>query len=148
MWTKFRGCSGDPLSWIRKYSANHLARGLKTEIQFENQKELELVCGLRKFLDEIWKNGVGIASVRASELNPLDITPRSIMGIDAFNYLMPFIPIEVPNYNKDELRNQISFFRDEKWLQTENVETQEQIEQLSFLSNRNPARLYDICCLL
>ena len=111
-------------------------------------EELELVCGFRKLLDKNWKNGVVIASVRASELKPLDITPRSILGIDAFNYLMPFIPIEVPNYNKGELRNQIAFFRDQKWLQTENIETQEQIEQLSFLSNRNPARLYDICCLL
>ncbi|XP_075247101.1 small ribosomal subunit protein mS29-like [Convolutriloba macropyga] len=110
--------------------------------------ELELACAFKKLLNPDWKNSIVVGSVRAPELYPEQVTPRAILGVDAFNRLMPFVPIEVPLYNKTEFLNQLAFFRDQKWLQTENIQMKEQIDQLAFLSNRHPTRLYEICSLL
>jgi len=111
-------------------------------------QDLELVCAFKKLFEIDWKNGVVVASVRASEKRPIRNTPRSVLGINAFNQLTPFIPIEVPIYNNEEFVNQLTYYKELKWIQPENIATKEQVEQLAFLSNRHPARLYEICCLL
>lgn len=66
---------------------------------------------------------------------------RYLLGKDGFNYLDPFVPVNIPEYDKKELYSCMEYYRERKWVQP----YPGQDEEVAFISAMNPFRLMKIC---
>ncbi len=55
-----------------------------------------------------------------------------------FNFMEPFLPIEVPTYSRKELLNHYEYYRDRNWIQNDEALTEEGLEEIIFLCGHNP----------
>lgn len=65
---------------------------------------------------------------------------RYLLGKHGFDYLDPFVPVNVPIYSQKELISCLDYFRERLWIPQE----PELNEELSFLSANNPYRLMNL----
>lgn len=95
-----------------------------------------------------WCNGVCILVVdeRAiSKTQRESYLPFYLLGREGFEYLDPFIPVEVKNYNDIEYQNCFDYFMNRKWIQINFPGIE---KELKFLSNANPLQLTQVCAPL
>ena len=111
-------------------------------------EQLEMLSAFKTLLQSDWRNAIILGSVRGSREYAAPVTPRSVLGLKGYNSLIPFIPVEVPIYNKTEFLNQLGHYVNARWVQHYKVETLEHIEQIEFLSARHPFRLHELCGFL
>uniref|UniRef100_A0A8C4RMT0 Small ribosomal subunit protein mS29 n=1 Tax=Erpetoichthys calabaricus TaxID=27687 RepID=A0A8C4RMT0_ERPCA len=67
---------------------------------------------------------------------------------DGFDFLDPFLPIQVTGYSEREFESCYQYYKDRHWIQHEKAHTEDGKKELIFLSNRNPAVLERICSFL
>ena len=73
------------------------------------------------------------------------LTPAALLKKEGFYYLEPFIPIEVPNYTNDELRNHFDYYKEKNWIQNEEAMTESGRDEITFMSGSNPAQFMRVC---
>lgn len=56
----------------------------------------------------------------------------------------PFVPVEVTDYDGKELRSQMDYYIERKWLQQPAAHTEEGLAELSFTSGNNPYTLMNL----
>ncbi|KFD70140.1 hypothetical protein M514_17742 [Trichuris suis] len=111
--------------------------------------DLTIVRAFKKLLKNDWTNGAVVVSVDAREHVRDDrnnsYSPLFLLGKQGFEWLDPFVPIEIPYYSDKEARSVLSYFDSKHWLQHESVHTSEGVSQLIHLSGLNPMVLQSIC---
>ncbi|XP_039623250.1 28S ribosomal protein S29, mitochondrial [Polypterus senegalus] len=116
-----------------------------------NPGELTLIHNLRKLMKNDWNNGAVVATVTqtGSLFTPkAAYLPHELLGKDGFDFLDPFLPIQVTGYSEREFESCYQYYKDRHWIQHEKAHTENGKKELIFLSNRNPAVLERICSFL
>ena len=118
------------------------------DYKYLHPDQLEMLSALKSLFHSDWKNAVILGSVRGAVTYAAPVTPRAILGLEGYNSLLPFIPVEVPIYNHTEFLNQLGYYVHVKWLPPYKVSTMEHIEQIDFLTCKHPFRLHELCAFL
>uniref|UniRef100_A0A5S6QDK4 Small ribosomal subunit protein mS29 n=1 Tax=Trichuris muris TaxID=70415 RepID=A0A5S6QDK4_TRIMR len=110
--------------------------------------ELTIVRAFKKLLKNDWINGAVIVTVDLREhAQNEDVShmPLFLLGKEGFEWLDPFVPVEIPYYSKKEAHSYLSYLASKHWLQHESVRTSEGFAQLIYLSGLNPLVLQSVC---
>ncbi|XP_013389936.1 28S ribosomal protein S29, mitochondrial [Lingula anatina] len=109
--------------------------------EFRPSSQIGLVQHFMKLLQNDWAGGAVLLTVdrnaskddkRESDL------PKYLLGKEGFAVLDPFIPFQTELYSEEEFHSCIEYFKERRWLQGEKGQTQRGIQQIRFLSGRNP----------
>jgi len=68
-----------------------------------------------------------------------------LLGKEGFEYLDPFIPVLVDDYNITEFDSMIEYYKDRKWIR--NITSSGQ-KELELITNKNPLNLMEQCKFL
>ncbi|KAG8232062.1 hypothetical protein J437_LFUL012013 [Ladona fulva] len=74
--------------------------------------------------------------------------PMYQLGRNGFEHLDPFVPVQIEEYNHQEINSCIEYYLDRRWLQSPKAKTDEGRKELAFLSGRNPFQLMKVCAPL
>lgn len=118
------------------------------DYKYMHPDQLEMLSALKSLFDPDWKSAIVVGSVRGAITYAAPVTPRAVLGLEGYNSLVPFIPVEVPIYNKTEFLNQLGYYVDVKWLPPYKVDTIEHVEQIEFLTGKHPFKLHELCAFL
>lgn len=124
---------------------NCIKKNVHTKI---HPSELTMIHHFKRMLTPNWCGGAAIGNL-IKQANNLDsresILPRYLLQQDGFEHLDPFVPIHVPEYSEKEARSVIEYFIDRNWLQHEKANTEQGIQELLFVSQRNGFDLQKTC---
>lgn len=114
-------------------------------------KELTLVHNFQKVLKNDWTGGAVVLTV--SQTGSLfhrksSYLPQELLGKEGFDFLDPFIPIQVSKYSEKEFESCFQYYVARKWIQHEKARTDRGKEELMFLSNFNPREMEKLCAFL
>ncbi|XP_067943569.1 small ribosomal subunit protein mS29-like [Watersipora subatra] len=103
---------------------------------------ISMVHNLVKLISSEWKNGFMLLTVDTNYEHAdhrQSHHPRYLLNEAGFDILNPFIPIEVSDYNEEEVHSALDYFIEHRWIQNESYRTSRQArEELIFLSGKNP----------
>ncbi|XP_059479152.1 small ribosomal subunit protein mS29 [Neocloeon triangulifer] len=95
-----------------------------------------------------WSNGAVIVSVDDNAFRREDhrntIYPKGLLGVEGFEHLDPFIPVETKIYSNKEFDSCIEYYLDRRWIINPHAASEAGRKELSFLSNNNPYQLMKI----
>ncbi|CAB3410952.1 unnamed protein product [Caenorhabditis bovis] len=114
--------------------------------------DLSLVIHFRRLLANDWTNGCAlmvadkkeVADAR-DELTVSRHTPLELFGEEGFDFIEPFLPIEVNNYTEKEIRELYEYYVKKNWLATKNARTEKGRMELMHLSAFNPYYFERLC---
>jgi len=120
-----------------------------TRIRREDRKfaptsDVSLHHVFRKAVLPTWSNGIVVLSVdpRArGKIEHASHLPYALLGKEGFEFVDPFVPIEVVPYSEKEARTIIDYYIDHNWLTHPNGRSDEAKLQLMHLSAFNPFAL-------
>jgi len=72
----------------------------------------------------------------------------SIIFLQAFEQLDPFIPVETKTYDDKEFNSCVDYYLDRRWIVNPYGGSEEGRKELAFLSNNNPYELMRVCAPL
>ncbi|XP_018420737.1 PREDICTED: LOW QUALITY PROTEIN: 28S ribosomal protein S29, mitochondrial [Nanorana parkeri] len=114
-------------------------------------EELTLVHNFRKMVKNDWTGGAVVLTVSqtGSLFNPKSAyLPHALLGKEGFDFLDPFIPIQVTKYSEKEFESCYQYYVERKWIQHEKARTEQGKTELMFLSSSNPREMEKICTFL
>ncbi|CAH1797028.1 unnamed protein product [Owenia fusiformis] len=109
--------------------------------EFADPDKITLIHNFKKLLQTDWSNGavVGTVDAKASvKEERASFMPRYLLKKEGFEWLDPFVPIHVDDYNDKEVNSCIDYYVDKLWIQNPKALTEEGRNQLIFLTNKNP----------
>ena len=116
--------------------------------EFIKTTDLTLMENIKKLLQPDMVNSICVSTVDYN-LNPKEDrrinTPHYLLGKEGFEFMDPFIPINVPDYSDKEAYSCVEYFINRRWILNPKGHTEWGKKQLLFLSNKNPKTLYNVC---
>ncbi|XP_072037918.1 small ribosomal subunit protein mS29-like [Amphiura filiformis] len=106
--------------------------------------ELTLNMHFKNFLRGNWTNGAMVMTVDSQNTRNQpnhDFKPLHLLQKEGFEFLDPFVPIFVDNYNEKEMESCIEFYRHKRWIENDTVVTEDGRKQLKFLTENSPGLL-------
>ncbi|XP_074650971.1 small ribosomal subunit protein mS29-like [Tubulanus polymorphus] len=107
-----------------------------------------LLHHFKKALQANWNGGAVVATVdvKAQSLERRESwLPKYLLAKEGFEWLDPFIPIEVQKYSEKEIHSCMDYYEDRLWIQHPEGKTTDGRQQLVFLSDHNPLALNQVC---
>ncbi|KAL3866571.1 hypothetical protein ACJMK2_043859 [Sinanodonta woodiana] len=110
--------------------------------------KLTIVHNFKKMFQPTWNNGafVGTVDTNANSVSQREKqTPLYLLGKEGFEFMDPFIPIEVSNYSEKEVHSCLEYYIDRLWIQNPKGHSDDGKKELIFLSNKHPYELTRLC---
>ncbi|KAK3604678.1 hypothetical protein CHS0354_009290 [Potamilus streckersoni] len=110
--------------------------------------KLTIVHNFKKMFLPTWNNGifVGTVDTTANSFSQREkVTPLYLLGKEGFEFMDPFIPIEVSNYTEKEVHSCLEYYIERMWIQNPRGRSDDGKKELIFLSNKHPYELTRIC---
>jgi len=133
------------------WNANNCIKILRHHQQGLLPEQLSLIHHFKKMMSPTWSGGAVVGTVSATSNNPgedLHDTPKYLLQQKGFEWMDPYVPVEVPEYSKQEAINCLRYYIDRNWIQNEYGRTEEGMKEIMFVSNMNPFNLYRVCASL
>lgn len=134
---------------VRGINAFWMTTGQRKEkVKKIHAQQLSLVKQFSDLLQSDTKNAVALCSVESwlrhvSDRDPY--LPTDLLGKEGIDFLEPFIPVEVPKYNEEEIQKVMDYYEDRRWIQLPEAKTPNGRKQITYLSGYNPYKLYKVC---
>ncbi|XP_052791440.1 28S ribosomal protein S29, mitochondrial-like [Mya arenaria] len=120
-----------------------------------NAKHVSLLHHIRTLFEPNWVGGVCVGTLCPSvdaldeplEDTKVPYTPQYLLKKEGFEFMDPFIPIQVPEFSNREAFNMVDYLIERKWIQRPSAKTHEGKKELIMLSNRKPKDFMEVSAL-
>ncbi|KAL4227881.1 28S ribosomal protein S29 [Mactra antiquata] len=125
-----------------------------SEKKIINAQKVSTIQHFHKLFEHNWSNGICVGTLCPSVEainntmyeNKMDVpyTPQYLLKKEGFDYMDPFVPIIVSEYNFKEAHNCIDYYIERKWIQSPRSLTESGKKEIMMLANMNPLQLMTI----